>query len=251
MSKEGGAASGKVNLAIAQAYKKRSDRNKSTIREKCEKSVELQDVVLAAIDDFEEAQANALKDGKSVSEVVLASRKRRRTDAPSAAAAEGEFDDDDQRTAQAVEDIELRRGQLRYSTWTDKLCKSALNFVHPAVMDWQTLKQMDRDTRRQCLEFGMDLKVFSEKGDVVGHKMQRQLFTSLRLVYRRLGERFGKITIAAGRIDWVRDGFFVVGARTEVGLQITCRLYGWSAMVPAAVLCEDEGPFAIKETGSR
>ena len=58
----------------------------------------------------------------------------------------------DEATALAIPNIELRRGHLKYSSWIDKLFKLCLKFVHPEVMDWQTLKHMSREVRNERME---------------------------------------------------------------------------------------------------
>lgn len=84
------------------------------------------------------------------------------------------------------------------------------------------------------------------KPDKVGNNMQRDLFVSLRLVYRRLGSRLEKLRVVGGHVQWQKEGHFAIeGELGQDGLKFRLKRTGDIALIPSALICADPGPFSI------
>ena len=208
--------------------------------------VEMQVVVKAAIKEFKDNRISAEQAQMSVSELVKATTASRKRKADEESEEETEI-------TQAVTG-ELRRGQLVYGNWTQKLLDEAMHYVDPRVMDKRTLKILSVASKKECLELGMDLLVHGSSLDRVGNKDKGALLAAMKEAYNMLGERWQHLEIDAntGEIQWESCGPWVVGNNTTHGTAVvTLKAWAIGGLEDKAVvinegnLMGDSGPFDI------
>lgn len=132
--------------------------------------------------------------------------------------------------------------------------RELLQYLEAGILDAMRMKSMGRDTMKQCIEFGLDLKLHGTETDNVGKTCQRELFVSLDRAYLRCGRRFGDLTFKTnGEVDWAVSGHFPIELQTEGAdraITVRCKRTNSRIRVPAELLEGHQGPYTVDKNFS-
>jgi len=159
--------------------------------------------------------------------------------------------DDEAPTVVIPASAKLNRNQFKYSLWRKSLLLELFAYVEPRM--WSQAKRTVDSVQlaKQCMEFAFDVHCIDDaKSDKCVSLQKKDVFESLRHLYKALGSRFNNIEIVDGFVDWQKHGVYKLeDVRTTEGreVRVTDTLTGKVACLPKDALSNFAHTFTMQD----
>lgn len=184
-------------------------KHMARITKAAEHNLELQTVLLSAIDDYN-------KDGQGSLTEMVAQKKKRKSGSGLQALGErivASAARDDPEDLVKDENETLDRNKSHWGKWSIKLLRNMLYYCSPKHMTQQWLEQFkDKAALLNVLEFAFDVRAMGEAPDKPATLNKAALFKRMRTLYLKLGSRMDSLVGYAegGFINWKENGVYSV-----------------------------------------
>lgn len=240
-------ASSKTSLSGKQ-FAHLAAKNLSQITAAVTDNLELQQLVLSTISEYQEAQATAAQKGVTTGEHLRQQKKRRKSAGAGSTAAET--------TGAARQTIDpetkLPAGCRNWRNWSRDNLLDLIKYIDvDGDLDRNSVVSLATKTQAlQLLEHGLDVICVGETGlDRVVDIKKKALYDSLLQQYQNLGKRWARFRGVAfdGFVDYTRFGAFdvrQVGGNVELTMNLP---EPQTMMLGEAFLADDPGPWVASK----
>jgi hypothetical protein len=226
----------KASSNLVSTFMQAKHRQATEILDEIGDNIELQLIVKQTILEYRANEQSAKDAGMTLAECVaktVRGRKRTRDD-----------DDDNHETAdEETTNFEgtLRRGQLVFGSWSEKLMDELFQYCDPRVASKETLSMLKKATKQEMMETGLDLILFGDQQDRVGTDDKQKLFDALKKVYISSGMRWRhlQVDMENGLIVYENAAPWMVIATQAEPLVVKLKLNDWANFGTAVEISDD------------